>query len=1720
MDKKRKNDLPTPTAEIGGERERKKTRRTKAEEVDASSKEPEASEKQLQDFPGKEGDSSEANVKFKMGLGTKRTKKPPKSLENFICRPPIRVSQKPGPVLGDGTRAKTKGSNQSRHPSRNKSSSDSLTTKTSPSTASTKGNPSAPPSEKVSPASDSSNSPAAKKVLPKQTRKSNLKPESTLDESPNATQPQASSKMSVSHRKTPVKQTSPHISAPSSPTPSEQDPSPQEDVKAENTTQQAPSPGSASETKERSCRRTSASPKQTSCLPKSDLKPTVNNTEHLNRKEDEASGSPNSSDSRANGTTNRYQNGSLQKPSPCSSDQPERLPSVQETGSSSPGKCTDNTPESSRGSEDQNEGQNEHEDLGKALEMTMKSSQAIAVLEQQKRGSTEGLPDDGHGKRIKHRPHPEQTESHCLPDSIINPQISPTSAKPSMNGSASRIKKVKKPSKKEKLKHLRCSKIAKMANGNNESPGAGTTVLQASSQKDTPKASPSLQCERKIVAQLPKSKQSKNSTEISSANNPQARKRGRPKVNRPEGLSQGDGLQASSADSTNHQNLQGSDPELDGKDRRFTVARKRGRPKRSFSVQPQSTQPAINPTQQDTGGEHHRLTSEEKVRDTQQKCNNRSSRVMMKTIIRKINKMKVKKKDQVLTQILLGRKQCDSTEVPQEDSGAELCGPVSPDKHSLSSLVTSFGGKLAPQINVSKRGTIYMGKRRGRKPKCERSSGVDFKQIPSPHSRQEFKSSNPTRQSIDSQTGPCSLKNDGSSSSPGKSSQVSLNTQKVKATSFVQLSEFPNSKARCESTFASSTGIGTLDRSARRESGGRLSAGIGFPSTMTTGSVFTMPGLQGSSSLKGKSKTLPSFPSEHLSSAHLPLGSGRIQDSNGAQIASPALSFTNQEAHKFKCHRRGHHCIGRDKLRRHKYKCKKKYMQLRAKRQDPDFLAEVEDLVVRLREIHIVHHVTRARLEDEGSPAGRKSAKSKGQPHDLQCLEQEVHPPTMFQINFSGYYSPHSTVSCDPLRYVRMANMKRKHGCSSEPGEQIVTHFPVMHKLGYPVSGGGFFHPSYKVPFTTASLGFGLYRGYPSTAPLYPSSFPSSYVHHYSKNPIISPSKFHKKKPKVSKQDSGGLWGGKPPGAYPRMTPSFSCDCFARQSWQREKQREKAREGRDDHGRMRGEREQDIEWLLWQNKLSKDKESSRDCSAKPPSSFSVFSSLQNKDKTFPSNLRQMREVRWSEHQPPWRCMRGFESKPGSRSLNREFTPHDHEDTPEGPESDGELTAPPQAGRKTHAFLKKPVLFSNTQSQRKARKRNGVTSASTLLREQDGTSLEDFSSLADQGAGYVQAGSLQLPDKPQLSNSPTARDPQNTQRDAKGHRASRRPLIQDEDDRACVQSLAHFMQEHTQPHFKQPRNTARAKLTQRFRPSKAKSPGGLKVTAGNEVKKRGRGRPRKNPPPSPCRTGLSPSPLFSAPPPLPPPPEQAEKAGKGGSGKRQGDSVLEVIEAVVHREQKRRGRKRRSAEEEEDEGQKVNEGKGGSEISSDLHASAPPTPPSPDQAAPADTEAEAEADSQSEKTSDTLPTKKYLWAGLYSDVYKTEDIAEPQQLSTECLEYNPEEHEHGLLPAPSHVGKYLRLKRIDFQLPYDIHWLCSHSELSETPGSPPPALTCNGSCRATNEGTSQCCADDIRLPDRSNQADVPQLHEEDEPSLQPLQQPEFRDEARRLPGAEL
>nr|GBO06856.1 Histone-lysine N-methyltransferase ASH1L [Araneus ventricosus]GBO06858.1 Histone-lysine N-methyltransferase ASH1L [Araneus ventricosus]GBO06863.1 Histone-lysine N-methyltransferase ASH1L [Araneus ventricosus] len=49
-------------------------------------------------------------------------------------------------------------------------------------------------------------------------------------------------------------------------------------------------------------------------------------------------------------------------------------------------------------------------------------------------------------------------------------------------------------------------------------------------------------------------------------------------------------------------------------------------------------------------------------------------------------------------------------------------------------------------------------------------------------------------------------------------------------------------------------------------------------------------------------------------------------------------------------------------------------------------------------------------------------------------------------------------------------------------------------------------------------------------------------------------------------------------------------------------------------------------------------------------------------------------------------------------------------------------------------------------------------------------------------------------------------------------------------------------------------------------------------------------------------------------------------------------------------------------------------------------------------------------------------------------------------SREVKEYVPEDHDFGLMPPPIHVGRYLREKRSEYKLPFDLWWLYKNKQL--------------------------------------------------------------------------
>uniref|UniRef100_A0A7N6C085 Ash1 (absent, small, or homeotic)-like (Drosophila) n=1 Tax=Anabas testudineus TaxID=64144 RepID=A0A7N6C085_ANATE len=1097
------------------------------------------------------------------------------------------------------------------------------------------------------------------------------------------------------------------------------------------------------------------------------------------------------------------------------------------------------------------------------------------------------------------------------------------------------------------------------------------------------------------------------------------------------------------------------------------MPRKRGRPKRLPPTLPQEGQPpTLAPEAGDMGDKRFRSKG--------------NGQLIMKTIIGKINKMKSVKRKRILSQILLGPRTEDTPKGPTSCVG----GSVEAATQSLSSLAASFGGKLGPQINVSKKGTIYMGKRRGRKPKA-----VTGATATSP-TREPFLSPNTTSPLHHHQS---------------QSQQHQLSSSEV----------FPS-----PSLSQSSGGHSPISDASFVEPGSVHFAGLGSTSSSMTTVHYHYHKLSPPRPLHPTSpaplselkEATPSPVSESHSEETVPSDSGIGTDNNstsdrgekagGAGLAAPASSLIgHKEKHKHKCKRRSHGCTGYDKLKRQKRKRKKKYLQLRSRRHDPDFIAELDEIVVRLSEIRIAHR---------GPP-----------PHHY------VHRdllPTIFRVNFGSFYS-HPAYSCDPLHYVRKPDMKKKRGRPPKLRESM-SEVPFVPGLGFPLSSGGFYHPTYSVPYSSGPLELGYYRRYPTASALYPHPHhqsphtapshhshhsptfppppPTSYMHHHHPSHLLlNPSKFHKKKHKLLRQEY--LGGGRSPVLYPPMSSELSFNWHHKHK-HRHKHRERCSEEDREEGARGGSGSRASAGISDGGTSGKER----------VGSLGMAESLQRcRFGREPSNASERYKRKESSVSclGPSRLALGNSSKGhhpveswfrmGSSEADYAKLSRSHVAPGQGPFSNGCAEVPQGCSDSEDEEPLTPTEDLETGVHDSPNLTNLFASALTRTTLKPGKSRKT--------EVVPETSSFSRMDRPMRKDRSTS--------------AERRELgknnvvefCRDEAKENSVKikiykpavllwpegSLHHRQQHHHQPSLFHPHVSATSSClspsqdccldaslphhTHRAQPFKhslhhvnkilrAKKLQRQARTGNNVVKKRGPGRPRKHPLPSP--------------PPSPPPVvdmnqnRHRERVGEWpvGARGREGDTVTDAIESVVQG-QHRKGQKRKhwegdgeEEEEEEEEDGAVEETE--EQLPNREENLAPPMP----------------IPSQREKRAARPPKKKFQKAGLYSDVYKTEDPrSQLLQLKKEKLEYIPGEHEYGLFPAPIHVGKYLRQKRIDFQLPYDILWLWKHDQLHKRPDVPLykkirsnvyvdvkplsgyETTTCN--CRTPESSNEKGCLDD-------------------------------------------
>ncbi|XP_025947324.1 histone-lysine N-methyltransferase ASH1L isoform X1 [Apteryx rowi] len=1148
--------------------------------------------------------------------------------------------------------------------------------------------------------------------------------------------------------------------------------------------------------------------------------------------------------------------------------------------------------------------------------------------------------------------------------------------------------------------------------------------------------------------------------------------------------------------------------------------------------------------------------------DSDRKVAKRNNGQLMKTIIRKINKMKTLKRKKLLNQIL------SSTVEPNNK------GKVQSKLHNtVSTLAATFGSKLGQQINVSKKGTIYIGKRRGRKPKAvlngiltSSSAGLTVLE----------KSAQQTTGTSLGQVLPHLLPSTADNSeilpSPvcSQSSAVSGGQSPVSSDAgFIEPSSVPYLHIHSRQGSV----VQTLAMKKASKGRRRLSPPTLLPNSPSHLSELT--------SLK---EATPSPVSESHSDETIPSDSGIGTDNNSTSdraekfcgqkkkrhsfdhvsLIPPETStvLSNlKEKHKHKCKRRSHDYLSYDKMKRQKRKRKKKYPQLRG-RQDPDFLAELEELISRLSEIRITHRSHHFI------------------PRDLL--------PTIFRINFNSFYT-HPTFPLDPLHYIRKPDLKKKRGRPPKMREAMA-EMPFMHSLSFPLSGTGFY-PSYGMPYSpsplaAAPIGLGYYGRYPPT--LYPPppspSFttplpPPSYMH--TGHLLLNPAKYHKKKHKLLRQEAF-LTTSRTPllsmSTYPSVPPEMAYGWMLEH---KHRHRHKHREHRS----------------------SEQPQVSMDTITANSSSRTVLESLKryrfgkeavgerykHKEKhrchmscphLSPSKGLLSRDEQWVRREPsesnslalglqtplqidcsensPGLSLGGFtpSSEPassdehtnlftsaiGSCRVTNSTSTNGRKKLTDSPglfsAQDTSLNRPLRKEplpsiEKALQPLPGALPTQDKPSQRQSestncspsRKRSASesTSSTVIGVPTRGTRLatavdDSMDSLLQRMAQHESQATLDKTIEAVIANvsvPPSASPARNHNRERSlGKQDSiLAPAIPSSSCSDTISLLSDRLPNSYSPHHlkrsvveamqRQARKmcnynkilATKKNLDHVNKILKAKKLQRQSRTGNNFVKRRP-GRPRKYPMQAVVSMqAFQAARLVS---------QELDKREESSSPLHLGpDTITDVIEAVVQsvnlNTDHRKGwkRKRWLAEEQARKRQKSLPEDEQESNKSFSETAAEPSSPHDALGKPNESENSEHplpSLAQREKKAPRPPKKKYQKAGLYSDVYKTTDPKSRLiQLKKEKLEYTPGEHEHGLFPAPIHVGKYLRQKRIDFQLPYDILWQWKHNQLYKKPDVPLykkirsnvyvdvkplsgyEATTCN--CKKPDDGNGKGCVED-------------------------------------------
>ncbi|XP_035527773.1 histone-lysine N-methyltransferase ASH1L-like isoform X1 [Morone saxatilis] len=1049
-------------------------------------------------------------------------------------------------------------------------------------------------------------------------------------------------------------------------------------------------------------------------------------------------------------------------------------------------------------------------------------------------------------------------------------------------------------------------------------------------------------------------------------------------------------------------------------------------------------------------------------------------------IRRLINEMKKRKKRRLHKVMLSGYvgKEGRGVEATDGETSLRMCKSIEATTvHTLSALSSSFGSKLGPQINVSKRGTIYMGKRRGRKPKAQTAPTVQtntqnstqsslftnpsetslFSNQPQPPPSHPFPSPSLTHSSgaqspysegslteptssllfphpfsLPSPSSSCTSPRPPSSSSLSpfvkkscpcqgrhhfpfhqSSCKLSCPTPPLHHTPgspghLKEATPSPRSESHSEETLPSDSGIGTDNNSVSERGEMR---GVRSMLRLGQGSGVILGGQRHPSSLVDR----PSPVSSPLT--HMPRHTNPITNSTSVERHRDRHRHRRRDydcsssctcmcpcpcpGHNKCTHSDYYPCLGHNALKRQKNKHKKKHQQLHM--QDPEFLAELEDLIGQFSEVHIGRRGWARTGLGQGFDGSGNAAGGRRHHSSSHSVRSNI-----FRINLNGFYSPHPSsysntsfspqpfYPCQPVHCNRKPD-RRQCGCPSKFQETI-------ENMG--------FYSSYP-PATT------LYHHLPSSYPLpSPHQYATHQPHHA--HFLLNPARFHRRRSRLPREGAlggeveGDIGGGSGGGPHlsSGFTSSLSCGCGRSEHKHKHK-----------HRHRHCERDMDDEEELHEDEEEDGMEREGLASSKPRSGF-----ILGQGEGGRKGARGMGSMLSKES--PWLCENGndsFSSAAAATSSSSSAERYKH-------------TSLTSLGLgSSHLSLFGGGWGGLGQSWTKFGGLGGTGFGNSnpswrgFTGEQHTGQLIASDGEDDDGEDAQESHLYRASPSPTHTNLFASAAMATGGRGLRSRLAGRNPGSGDRSWR------------RDEPAWTE-RREAGLQGDSRSRGQQKSVPAPDSV-AGKH--KRRPGRPRKYPLPSTVSspTHSSAAPSMSSPDLLPGHSHNRDGREVGGrkdeivpERDRGGDTVQQVTELELQAKRKR-GRKRKHGD--SPCHQSVAEDK--SECD---------TPPECFSQSDVDQAPSQPVTIQREERADGPPRKKFLRAGLYSDDYKTTDPpSQTHQLCRESMEYTPEEHEYSLLPAPIHVGKYLRLKRIHFQLPYDVMWLWQHNQLQRQPAVP-------------------------------------------------------------------